>query len=216
MLNRMHEFEGSPGLNGHAESVEGSGGALWPAEAEGLTTWHALYTRHQHEKTTARILAHKGFEIFLPVYSATHRWKDRMKKLSLPLFPCYVFVHGGLDRRLDILNTPGVHSLVRVGDQIAVIPEQEIQAIRRVVACSVQAEPYPYLKCGDRVRVVAGPLAGVEGILVRKKDQFRLILSVELLHRSIALEVDEALVEAVQKNRNRREFAMPAVSPAFA
>ncbi len=212
----MHDFAGSLNLDGQAERVEGSGRSVWSGEADHAPNWHALYTRHQHEKVTARILAHRGFEIFLPVYSVTHRWKDRMKKLSLPLFPCYVFVRGGLDRRLDILSCPGVHSLVRVGDQIAVIPEQEIQAIHRVVACSVQAEPHPYLKCGDRVCVKAGPLAGVEGILVRKKDQFRLILSVELLHRSIALEVDEALVESVQKARGRREFVLPAISPAFA
>jgi len=163
--------------------------------AERELDWHALYTRHQHEKITARLLTQKGFEILLPLYTASRRWKDRIKKLSLPLIPGYVFFRGGLNRRLELLSTPGVHSLVRSGDQIAVIPEVEIQAVRQIVQSRVRAEPHPFLKCGDRVRVRFGPLVGIEGVLVRKKDQFRLILSVEALNRSIAVEIDEAAVE---------------------
>ena len=167
--------------------------------ADDNPAWHALYTRYQHEKVTARILTDKGFEVFLPLYSASHRWKDRMKQLSLPIFPCYIFIRGGLDRRLEILSTPGAHSLVRSCDQFAVIPEQEIEAVRQVVGVYLRAEPHPFMKCGDRVRVKSGPLAGIEGILFRKKDQFNLILSVELLHRSIAVEVDGAAVEPISR-----------------
>lgn len=172
---------------------------LFPYAADASPAWHALYTRYQHEKVTASILTSKGFEVFLPLYTASHRWKDRTKKLSLPLFPCYVFLRGGLDRRLDILSTPGAHSLVRSCDQIAVIPDPEIEAVRQVVGVCLRAEPHPFLKCGDRVRVKAGPLAGIEGILFRKKDQFKLILSVDLLHRSIAVEVDGAAVEPIDR-----------------
>src|SRR5205823_10527789 len=84
--------------------------------------WYAIYTRHQHEKNVAGILASKGFETLLPLYSAAHRWKDPTKLLSLPLFPCYVFIKGGLERRLDILTTPGIHALVSTAGQPAAIP----------------------------------------------------------------------------------------------
>src|SRR5207245_1569877 len=136
-----------------AQSIELS---AMQASADERVGWHALYTRHQHEKVAARVLEHKGFEIFLPLYTATHRWKDRTKALSLPLFPCYVFLRGGLDRRVDILSAPGVHSLVRLGDQVAVISESEIEVVRRVVESSAQAEPHSFLRCGDRVRVKTG------------------------------------------------------------
>src|ERR1017187_3685209 len=88
--------------------------------------WYVLYTRHQHEKTVAQILASKGFDTFLPLYESVHRWKDRSKCPSLPLFPCYVFLKGGIERRLDIMTTPGVHALVSNAGQPAVIPSAEI------------------------------------------------------------------------------------------
>src|ERR1700722_14686836 len=95
------------------------------------SAWWALYTRHQHEKAVAEMLAAKGFDIFLPLYDSTRRWKDRRKVISLPLFPCYVFVRGGLERRLQVVTTPGVHMVLRRGDQVAIVPDQEIEAIQR-------------------------------------------------------------------------------------
>lgn len=185
----------------HFGSENGSSGAaasepvMMPSgETRVVREWHALYTRHQHEKITARILAEKGIEVFLPLYTVAHRWKDRTKKLTLPLFPCYVFFQGALDRRPEILSTAGVCSLVRCGNGIAAIPEWEIRAVHRVVKTSTAAEPYPFLRCGDRVRVRFGPLAGLEGILLRRKDDLRLILSVELLRRSIAVDISGSAV----------------------
>jgi transcription antitermination factor NusG len=157
--------------------------------------WYVLYTRHQHEKTVAQILAGKGFETFLPLYESVRRWKDRSKLLSLPLFPCYVFLKGGIDRRLDILTTPGVHSLVSTVGLPAAVPSAEIEAIRRVSESGAGVEPYPFLKCGDRMRVKCGPLAGIEGILIRKKNSYRLVLSVEMLGKAAAVEIDAFLVE---------------------
>ncbi|MDP9052283.1 MAG: UpxY family transcription antiterminator [Acidobacteriota bacterium] len=157
--------------------------------------WWALYTRHQHEKTVAEILSAKGFEVFLPLYESMRRWKDRTKELSLPLFPSYVFVRGELDRRLQIVTTPGVHMILSRGDKLAVIPESEIEAIRMALEGPNQVEPHPFLKCGQRVRVKQGPLEGVEGILVRKKNLYRLVLSVGMLAQSMALEIDAADVE---------------------
>ncbi len=178
-----------------------------PPELNGPHTerlaWHALYTRHQHEKAIAHALSNKGFEVFLPLYSATHRWKDRSKQLMLPLFPCYVFLHGGLERRLDILTTPGLHMLVTSGGHPAVVPEEEIRAVRQLVEKSERVEPHPFLRSGDWVRVKSGPLTGVEGILVRKKNLFRLVVSVEILGKSAATEVDASLVERVAARTQR-------------
>lgn len=159
--------------------------------------WYAIYTRHQHEKTVAQILTSKGFDTFLPLYATTHNWKDRKKTLLLPLFPCYVFLKGDIDRRLQILTTPGIYGLVSSGGQPAAIPHIEIEAIRRVVESGVPVEAHPFLKCGNRVRVKCGPLAGIEGILVRKKNISRLVLSVEILGTAAAIEVAAFQVEAV-------------------
>lgn len=156
--------------------------------------WHALYTRHQHEKTVTHILTDKGFETLLPLYNAVRRWKDRTTVLSLPLFPCYVFLKGGLERRLDILTTPGVYDLVSSAGQPLAIPWTEIDAIERALEAGLHLEPYPLLKIGERVRVKYGPLTGVQGILVRKKNLFRLVLSVEMLGKAVAVEVDTCLI----------------------
>jgi transcription antitermination factor NusG len=158
-------------------------------------TWHALYTRHQHEKSIARLLSNTGHEVFLPTYSATRKSRERTKHLCLPLFPCYVFIRGGLDRRIQILTTPGVFAIVAWGGKPAAIPEEQIEAVRQMVASSIPVEPYPYLECGDRVRVATGPLRGLEGILLRKKNQFRLIVSFEMLGRSAAIEIDISCLE---------------------
>ncbi len=168
--------------------------------------WWALYTRHQHEKVVADMLAAKGFEVFLPLYESIRRWKDRSKVLSLPLFPCYVFVRGGLNRRLQVVTTPGVHMILYRGENVAAIPEDEIQAIRLTVEGQFRVEPFPFLKCGERVRVVRGTLEGVEGVLVRKKNTYRLVLSVEMLAQSVAVEINAADVEPV----NTRTQSQPS------
>jgi transcription antitermination factor NusG len=159
--------------------------------------WWAIYTRHQHEKVVADVLSAKGFEIFLPLYDSIRRWKDRQKLLTLPLFPCYVFIRGGFNRRFQILNTPGVHMALTHGDRVAVIPENEIDAVRRTVQGPFRMEPHPFLRCGDRVRVIRGSLEGVEGILIRKKNQFRLVLSVDMLAKSVAVEIDASNVQSI-------------------
>jgi len=164
-----------------------------------LRSWYALCTRHQHEKAVSHALTNKGFETFLPLYNVRRRWKDRNMALTLPLFPCYVFLRGDLERRLDVLVTPGVHRFVQVAGHPARISENEIRMIREAIEKNVLIEPYPFLKCGDWVRVRSGPLEGFEGILVRKKNGSRLVLSVELLGRAAAAEVDVSDVEAVVK-----------------
>ena len=166
---------------------------------ESHEAWYALYTRHQHEKNVVRALTGKGFEVFLPLYTAIHRWKDRDKRLSLPLFPCYVFLQNPTQRWQSILATPGVHSVVGFAKNPATISVSEIEAIKRVVGSCLKLEPHPFLHCGDRVRLTAGPLEGLEGLLLRKKGTWKLLVSVEMLQRSVAVEVDASMVEPVGK-----------------
>jgi transcription antitermination factor NusG len=161
------------------------------------TPWWALYTRHQREKMVAETLTSKRFEVFLPLYASVRRWTDRQKTLFLPIFPGYVFVRGGLDRRLEIVTTPGVQNILFYGEQVAAIPETEIHTIRRMVEGPYRVEPHPYLKCGEKVRITRGSLKGIEGVLVRKKNLYRMVLSMDLLHQSVAVEIDASDVEPV-------------------
>ena len=153
------------------------------------------------------MLAGKGIEVFLPLYESNRRWKDRNKLVSLPLFPCYLFVRGGHDRRLPVVSTPGVHMVLTNGENVATVPEAEIQAIRRTVEAAVHVEPHAFLKCGERVRVKAGPLEGVEGILVRMKNQSRLVLSVDMLAKSVGVEIDAADVEPAMQQTAEEDSA---------
>ncbi len=159
--------------------------------------WCAIYTRHQHEKTIAQSLSAKGLEVFLPLYNSTRRWKDRTVNLSLPLFPCYLFLRGMQERKLEVVTTPGIVSILTINGETAAIPESEIESVRKAIEWGNRVEPHPFLRQGDRVRVISGPLQGLEGILVRKKNLFRLVLSVEILERSAAVEVDASVVERV-------------------
>ena len=161
--------------------------------------WHALYTRHHHEKPIARMLSSKGHEVFLPLYGVARQWQDRTRHVSLPLFPCYVFIRGGLDRQLQIMSTPGVFSLVGWAGHPATIPESQIAGLRQMAESSTRIEPHPYLACGDRVRIRSGTLQGLEGILVRKKNVSRLVVSLEMLGRSAAVEVDASCLETVDR-----------------
>ncbi|HKS95802.1 MAG TPA: UpxY family transcription antiterminator [Terriglobia bacterium] len=208
-----------PSIENRELQLEVDSGSVHPNPAEQApeSAWYAVYTSHQHEKAASSLLAQKGFEVFLPLYRAVHSWKDRVKQVSLPLFPGYFFLHGGLERRLAVLTTPGIHNLVSFGAQPAPIPPSQIEAIQRMVAGGTACEPHPFLKCGDRVRVKSGPLVDLEGILVRKKSLFRLVLSLELLQQSVAVEVDAGLVERVSRPPVRRTPGWaPERAPALA
>jgi transcription antitermination factor NusG len=184
----------------------------WPDHANGPSVWHALYTRHQHEKAIARILTLKGFETFLPLYQEPRRWQDRVKLLSLPLFACYVFLKGDLERRLDIITTPGIHGFISSAGRPASIPAVEIDAIRRSLESGVYVEPHPFVNRGEWVRVKSGPLDGIQGILVRKKNLYRLVLSVEMLGKAAAVEVDATQVERINDKPSCRHGSIYPVS----
>jgi transcription termination/antitermination protein NusG len=157
--------------------------------------WYALYTRSRCEKQIAALLKLRDVECFLPLYSSVRRWKDRRVELQLPLFPSYVFVNLPSRRRLDALNVPGAVRFVAVGGRPAVLPESDLLRLRSGLDMGLGAQPHPYLKVGRRVRVRSGPLAGIEGILLHKKNQFRLIVSIDLIMRAVAVEIDAADVE---------------------
>jgi transcription antitermination factor NusG len=134
-------------------------------------------------------------EHFLPVYESVRRWKDRRVTLELPLFPGYVFVRIALREQLRVLKVPGVARLVGFGGLPTALPAEEIELLRTGLMSGVRAEPNPLLMVGRKVRVKRGPLAGVKGILVRRKNGTRLVVSVELIQRSVAIEVEEADLE---------------------
>jgi transcription antitermination factor NusG len=177
--------------------------AVLPSASVPPSFWYAVYTRHQHEKSVAQILAGKGFEVFLPLYATFHRRKDRNKRLYLPLFPCYAFLRGAPERRLDVITTPGINAVVSCAGQPVPIPSSEIEALRLVIQSGARVEPHSLLKCGDRVRVKCGVLEGVEGILIREKNLCRLILSVEMLGKAAAVEIDAYTVEKTGGNPPR-------------
>ena len=159
--------------------------------------WYALYTRSRHEKQVATQLELRRFEVFLPLYSSLRRWKDRRVELQLPLFPGYLFVHIPLQHRIQVLNVPGAVRFVAFNGQPAAVAENDLLSVRSALTEGLRVQPHPYLTIGRRVRLRSGPLAGREGILVRRKDHFRLVLSIDIIMRSVAVEVDAADVEPV-------------------
>jgi len=158
--------------------------------------WYAAYVCSRHEKQVLLQLQERDVQSFLPVYRSVRRWKDRRKELDLVLFPGYVFVHIDPKNRLRVLQLPSVVRLVSFNGQPAPLPDAEMETLRRGLASGIRAEPHPYLKIGQRVRIRYGPLSGAHGILVRRKDKFRVVLSIDLIMRSVAVEVDEADVDA--------------------
>jgi transcription antitermination factor NusG len=153
--------------------------------------WYAAYTSANHERRVAKQLCVRRVEHFLPTYSSVRRWKDRRVTLELPLFPGYVFVRLALRDRVQVLQVPGVARLVGFNGLPTALPENEIKVLKAGLADKVRAEPHRYLTVGQRVRVKSGPLAGLQGILLRRRNRTRLVVSVELIQRAMAVEVDE-------------------------
>ena len=154
--------------------------------------WYAAYTCANHEKRVAGQLEQRAVEHFLPLYESVRRWKDRRVRLHLPLFPGYVFVRVALRDRLQVLEIPSVVRLVGFNGHPTALPDREMEALREGLTCQGGAEPHPYLTVGRRVRIIGGPLSSIEGILVRKKGNLRVVVSVALIQRSFIVEVGAA------------------------
>ncbi|HEX4750170.1 MAG TPA: UpxY family transcription antiterminator [Bryobacteraceae bacterium] len=156
-----------------------------------------MRTRSNRERVTGELLDAKGYETYAPVYRVKKRRSDRTVQVQLPLFPGYVFCKFDPQYRLPVLTTAGVVSIISSGRMPLPIPAAEISAIRTAIESDLSISPCDYLKVGQRVRVREGSLYGVEGILLRKKNDWRIVLSVDLLERSISVEIDQDSVEAV-------------------
>ena len=168
----------------------------YPAYAE--PHWYAVYTCANREKRIATQFNERSIENFLPLYETVRRWKDRRMRIALPLFPGYIFVRHSLRNRLDILQVPGVVRLVGFNNLAAPLPIEDIETLRSGLERSSHAEPHPYLTAGRRVRIVHGPFEGLEGILLRRKGNLRLVLSIHLIMRSVAVDADVADVHVLR------------------
>ncbi len=159
--------------------------------------WFATYTAPRHEKRVAQHFQQRQIESFLPLYRSRRDWRDGSKTiLELPLFPSYIFVRIPLANRVPVLEVPGVLSLVSCGRQPMPLPDEEVAALRRGLQDG-KAEPHPYLVVGERVRVRVGPFAGMEGVLVSLNNKFRVVLTMQHIMQSLAIEVDASDLEPI-------------------
>lgn len=194
---------------------EANESALRPVD--GRLPWFALHVRTRHEAGVAAHLEGMGYEDFLPLYKTRTRWSDRTKEAETPLFPGYLFCRFDPQNRLPILKTPGVIQVVGYSRQPIPVEETEIEAIQALVASGIPSQPWPYLEVGEKVRIQSGPLRGREGVLVEFKGTHRLILSIALLQRSVAVEIEAALVKPNREApavRSERALLQPSMATA--
>jgi transcription antitermination factor NusG len=172
-------------------------------------SWYVLRVRSRFEHAVAAHLRGRGYEWFLPLYKWRRRWSDRCKEIDLPLFPGYVFCQLNPSNRLPVLSIPGVVHIVGVGRVPLPVSEAEIVAIQTAIRSGLPRQPWPFLQIGHKVRVERGPLCGMEGILLRFGGHHRLVLSVILLQRSVAVEVDESWVQRSTPERRNSLTRLP-------
>jgi transcription antitermination factor NusG len=174
--------------------------AMRDPEAAIRPHWFAAYTFGNHEKRVAETLAGKGLEHFLPLYQSVRRWSDRRVRLQRPLFPGYVFVRMATQEKLNVQKIQGVVRLVGFNGQLTALPDDEIEILRRALTTEIAAVPHPFRAAGARVRIVRGPLAGLSGLTVRRKGSTRVVLSIELIQRSVIVDMDAADLESIHES----------------
>lgn len=160
--------------------------------------WYAAYTRARHEKAVEKSLAAKGFEVFLPLHDVLSQWKDRRKWVQKPLFPGYLFVRTGPDRLGYVWMEKAVVHLVSDAGGPVPVPDEQVHTVRELMTRAVPVDPWPHVRKGDRVIVRDGPLIGLEGFFVRRKNEAKLVVSVDMLGRSVAAEVQACHVEPIE------------------
>jgi transcription antitermination factor NusG len=180
-----------------AQGLESTEYALPHETAMARVHWYATYTCANHEKQVAAELQLRALECFLPLYRSVRRWKDRRVTLDLPLFPGYLFVRLALRDRVRVLQIPSVVHLVSFSGHPVAISDDEMDLLRRSLSHSLCAEPHPFLTVGRRVTIIRGPLAGCEGILRRRKNKFRFVISIDLIRSACAVDVDAADVQPI-------------------
>jgi transcriptional antiterminator NusG len=166
-----------------------------PGELYEEPLWYALHTRSRHEKVVRDQLSAKGIENLLPLWQKRSVWKDRVKMIEVPLFSGYVFSYFSLKNKLPVVQSIGVVRIVSFNGQPVPVPPEQIEAVQTMVEQRLRYDPHPFLAEGMRVRVKHGALAGAEGILVAKKQRYRLVISVDLIQQSVAVDIDSANVE---------------------
>jgi len=172
----------------------------------GQVSWYALTTRPQHEKSAAQALLIRGFQVFLPLHKSRRQWSDRKKTLELPLFPGYVFCRFTPEQRLKVVTSPNVTAVVGIGKRPCPVADVEIQAIQTMVGSGLPLEPWQFLEIGQKVRIEGGSLDGLSGILVQERNSLRVVVNVNLLHRSVAVEIS-------RENLVADSFARVAAQP---
>jgi transcription antitermination factor NusG len=173
--------------------------------------WFALQVRTRWESSTAVLLSGKGYQAFLPTFKTRKRWNGKFREINAPLFPGYVFCQFDAQKRLPILVTPGVLAVVGRGRVPLPVDDGEIAAIQTVVSSGFRAEPWPYLEVGQKIRIESDALSGLEGILINFKGNQRIVVSVTLLRRSVALEIDRSCVKPL--GYGRESAFKPATHP---
>jgi transcription antitermination factor NusG len=178
--------------------------------------WFALRVKPRFEKTVATMARNKGYVEFLPLYQCRRRWSDRFQSVEVPLFPGYVFCQINPEFRLPLLTIPGALHFVGIGRIPCPIDDLEIAALQTAMGSGLWAEPWPFLDIGQQVRLEEGPLAGLEGLLVEVRNKHRLIVSVSLLKRSMAVEIDRDWVRPLDCNvsKYQRSLAPQLVAAA--
>ncbi len=171
--------------------------------------WYALHVRPRFEKVVARNLHGKGYEEYLPLYHRRSRWSDRIKDVELPLFPGYVFCRFNVLQRLPVLMIPGVHTIVGIGKTPLAVNSFELDSIRAVLASGSHYEPWPFMEVGEKVQVEYGPLAGTNGIVTMLKNSYRLVISVNLLQRSVAVEIDRECLKPIGNGQSAQPRIIP-------
>jgi len=161
-------------------------------------SWYALQVRSRKENYVASQITGQGYECLLPTYRSVRKWSDRVKELEQPLFPGYLFCRFDFQDRRPLITTPGVLQIVGSGRLAVPVPDEEIRSLQLALSSTLSKQPWPYLEVGQRVRVNYGSLAGLEGILVNLKGNQRVVLSITLLQRSVAMEVDSAWLAPVE------------------
>jgi transcription antitermination factor NusG len=183
--------------------------------SDSKASWYALQVRSRKESYVASQILGQGYECLLPTYKSVRKWSDRVKELEQPLFPGYLFCRFDFQNRRPVITTPGVLQIVGYGRTAIPVSDQEIQALQFAVSSGIPKQPWPYLEVGQRVRVIYGTLTGLEGILVNVKGNHRVVLSVTLLQRSVAMEVESSWVSPAREE-SREGLAQRILRPAHA
>jgi transcription antitermination factor NusG len=179
---------------------------------EQRSSWFALTVKPRHEKTASQNLRLRGLEEFLPLQRVRRSWSDRKQVVDFPLFPGYVFCRFSYRERMQALNTPGVRSIVGFGATDIALNDSEIESIQTLLSSGLPVSPWPYLRAGETVVIEGGALSGVRGTVIREKNSWRVVVNVELLQRSVAVEIDRDLVGPVRRSTTRPQTCQQQLS----